>query len=175
MSAERSSKKAKIEGEEYIQAEQQSFNIWVWMHDSGRLPYCMVEASDTIESVRAKVRDKEGVYLDQYTLFQTYRCEMVLEDSKTISHYGIEEGDVMFMKKMIKISVSGLGGETITLDVGATDCIEHVKDLIQDKTGIPPTRQRLISGLDVLEDNMKYRKLSDYNIQTNDELTMVLR
>ena len=135
----------------------------------------MVEASDTIESVRAKVRDKEGVYLDQYTLFQTYTCERVVEDSKTISHYGIEEGDVMFMKKMIKISVSGLGGETITLDVGATDCVEHVKDLIQDKTGIPPTRQRLIFGLNVLPDIPKYRNLSDYNIQTNDELTMVLR
>ena len=57
----------------------------------------------------------------------------------------------------------------------ATDCIEHVKDSIQDKTGIPPTRQRLIFGLNVLKDIPKYRHLYDYNIQMNDELTMVLR
>jgi len=44
MSAEPSSKRAKIEDKEDIQAEQQSFNIGVWMRDSGRFHYCMVEA-----------------------------------------------------------------------------------------------------------------------------------
>ena len=54
-------------------------------------------------------------------------------------------------------------------------CFSLACVLIQDKTGVPPTQQRLIFGLDALEDDMKYRKLSDDNIQTNDELTMVLR
>ena len=54
-------------------------------------------------------------------------------------------------------------------------CFSLACVLIQDKTGVPPSQQRLIFGLVVLEGNMKHRKLADYNIQTNDELTMVLR
>jgi hypothetical protein len=177
MSAEPSSKKVKIEGEEYIQAEQQSFKITVWMHDSGRLPYCMVEASDTIESIRAKIQDKVGVPLDQYTLFLDYKCDMVLEDSKTISYYGLQEGDDLCMTKMIRLSVSGLGGKTTTVDVGASGFIEVLKDRIQDKTGVPKTQQHLIFGLVALEGYREYKnmKLSDYNIQTGDELTLVLK
>jgi len=177
MSAEPSSKKAKIEGKEYIQAEQQSFKITVWMHDSGRFRYCTVEASDTIESVRAKIQDKEGIPLDQYTLFQTYKCDMVLEDSKTISYYGFQEGACLCMKKMIRLFVSGLGGKTTTVDVAASDYIEVLKNRIQDKTGVPKTQQHLIFGLVALEGYREYKnmKLSEYNIQTGDELTLVVK
>jgi hypothetical protein len=184
MSAEPSSKRAKIEdkediqaeqqSKEDIQAEQQSFNIVVWMRDSGRFHYFMVEASDTIEGVRAKIQDKEGIPLDQYTLFETYACDMVLEDSKTISYYGFQEGDCLCMKKMFRLFVSGLGGKTTTVDVAASDCIEGLKNRIQDKTGVPKTQQRLIFGLVALEGYREYRRLSEYNIQTGDELTLVL-
>jgi len=178
MSAEPSSKRAKIEDKEDIQAEQQSFKIGVWMRDSGRFHYCMVEASDTIEGVRAKIQDKEGIPLDQYTLFLNYKCDMVLEDSKTISYYGLQEGDDdLCMKKMIRLFVSGLGGKTTTVDVAASDCIEDLKNMIQETTGVPKTQQHLIFGLVALEGYREYKnmKLSDYNIQTGDELTLVLK
>ncbi len=105
-----------------------------------------------------------------------YKCDMVLEDSKTISYYGLQEGDDLCMKKMIRLSVSGLGGKTTAVDVGASDCIEVLKDRIQDKTGVPKTQQRLIFGLVELEGYREYknRTLSQYNIQTGDELTLVL-
>ena len=177
MSAEPSSKRAKIEDKEDIQAEQQSFNMFVWMRDSGRFHYFMVEASDTLESIRAQIQDKEGIPLNQYTLFLDYKCDMVLEDSKTISYYGLQEGDDLCMTKMIRLSVSGLGGKTTTVDVGASDFIEVLKDRIQDKTGVPKTQQRLIFGLVELEGYREYknRTLSEYNIQAGDELTLVLK
>ncbi len=78
------------------------------------------------------------------------------------------EGDSdLDMQIFVKLTT----GRTITLDVEASDTIATVKSLIKNKEGIPKVQQRLLFMDQQLEDSCT---LSDYNIQQNNILTLLL-
>lgn len=136
----------------------------------GNIHTLLVHISNTIETVKVKIQNIEGIPPDQQRIlyFSVGRPSVEVEDGHTLADYNIAHETTLYL--MLRrhvgthIYVLSPTGKVITANVKSGDSIAKVKAQIADKEGFTPDLQSLIFAGYILEDGVTVHELGTESI-----------
>jgi hypothetical protein len=137
----------------------------------GKVITLEVEYSTTIDFVKAKIQEIEGIPIKrQKLIFAGNR----IEDGRTLADYGIQnEATLYIVQKLsvIRVHIYNDRDEYIILNVNRLDTIDQVKVKIQERVGILPMYQVLTRNHIEL---VGHRTIEDYDIEDEYRLNLYI-
>jgi ubiquitin C len=104
-----------------------------------------VELHETVDDLKSKIRDKEGIPRERQHL---YFREKQLEGGQKLQYYKLKKGsNIMLLLSfgdLFQVFVKTLSGKTITLQVTPSTKVEGLKASIEDREGSPANELRLV-------------------------------
>ena len=91
-----------------------------------------VVPGDTIDTVKAKIQDAEGIPHDRQKLY-LWGISQLTEGGRTLQQYEIDHGDVV--QVLVQVRVTRFSGVFFTLNVDPQDTLRLFKSKIEGRTG----------------------------------------
>jgi hypothetical protein len=143
-----------IVGSPTIQLVETEMEVFMRNLAGKTITFSGVESSDTVESFRIRVQEREGILLrptKQRLIWSTNQ----IEDGHTLADYGV--GHFATMHLMCR--PGGLQMREIELDIKVTDTVGRIKERVEEAEGIPVACQSVSYHGKQLDDR---RALADY-------------
>ncbi|CAG8475944.1 583_t:CDS:2 [Diversispora eburnea] len=137
---------------------------------TGKIINLEAETNKTIRQIKQKIQYREDIPLGQQRLVFLGN---ELHDRNTLSYYNVQNGSTLHLKyKEIKFYVKLMDENIIELKARRDHTIKEVKQMIQDKEGIPYDQQHLVfKGYPIFNGQMyDSHPLSYYKIEEESTL-----
>ena len=123
------------------------------------------QPTNTIERIKERIRDREGLHVDIQQLSYEGR---VLSDQSTLQECGLKHNSIIDLSldqgRNTQIFISLPDNDTVALWVNCEHTVAHLKQQIADRKNIPANVQELFFARQKLEDE---RTLQSYVIEEN--------
>ena len=122
-----------------------------------------VEASDSIDTVLAKIAEITRSPAEQFHLYAMAEKWTDLKPGFTLSSYNIHEGHMVHLMQEFDITLVMMDATTFTLGVEAADDIGFLREMLEDCTGIDTCYINLVFGTTLMDDDEKF--VIDYGLK----------